>query len=309
MDVDELELLQEEREEQPIRYLPKIANGGISGIVGVSCVFPMDLVKTRLQNQKGDQKYSGIIDCFKKTWNAGGPSTFNKIRGFYQGASVNVFLITPEKAIKLVANDSFRHALMKDQAERLSAPRGMIAGAAAGFCQVIITTPMELLKIRMQQSSEQQKTTTVIWNLLTKEGGVFALYKGLRPTLARDVTFSAIYFPLFAYLDGLGPRKKDDSGDAVFWASFVSGLSAGATASLCVTPLDVVKTRAQAGRANYKGITHAIFEILKEEGISALFKGAVCRMMVMAPLFGIAQTVYYIGLAEKLLGYEKSSRV
>jgi len=33
------------------RLLPRIINGGIAGIVGVICVFPLDLVKTRMQNQ------------------------------------------------------------------------------------------------------------------------------------------------------------------------------------------------------------------------------------------------------------------
>ena len=37
---------------QQFSLLPKIINGGIAGIIGVSCVFPLDLVKTRLQNQQ-----------------------------------------------------------------------------------------------------------------------------------------------------------------------------------------------------------------------------------------------------------------
>lgn len=44
--------------------MPKILNGGFAGIVGVTCVFPIDLIKTRLQNQRarpdGSVKYNGM---------------------------------------------------------------------------------------------------------------------------------------------------------------------------------------------------------------------------------------------------------
>uniref|UniRef100_A0A1I8BQ10 Endoplasmic reticulum-Golgi intermediate compartment protein 2 n=1 Tax=Meloidogyne hapla TaxID=6305 RepID=A0A1I8BQ10_MELHA len=119
-------------------YLPKIVNGGIAGIVGVTCVFPIDLVKTRLQNQKelpnGKVQYQGI-----------------KVRSLYSGSGVNILLITPEKAIKLVANDFFRYKLASPNERKLSIQKGMLAGGAAGFCQIIVTTPMELLKIQMQR--------------------------------------------------------------------------------------------------------------------------------------------------------------
>lgn len=34
----------------------KLINGGVAGLVGVTCVFPIDLAKTRLQNQRGNQQ-------------------------------------------------------------------------------------------------------------------------------------------------------------------------------------------------------------------------------------------------------------
>lgn len=43
-------------------------------------------------------------------------------------------------------------------------------------------------------------------------------------------------------------------------------------------------------------------KILRDEGPSAFLKGAYCRALVIAPLFGIAQVVYFLGIAETLLG-------
>lgn len=43
-------------------------------------------------------------------------------------------------------------------------------------------------------------------------------------------------------------------------------------------------------------------KILRHEGPSAFLKGAYCRALVIAPLFGIAQVVYFLGIAEALLG-------
>ena len=40
------------RAQKSFSIVPKIVNGGIAGIIGVTCVFPLDLVKTRLQNQQ-----------------------------------------------------------------------------------------------------------------------------------------------------------------------------------------------------------------------------------------------------------------
>jgi len=308
---------------QQFALLPKIVNGGIAGIIGVTCVFPLDLVKTRLQNQKvgpnGEKMYSSMLDCFRKTYRAEG------YFGMYRGSAVNILLITPEKAIKLAANDYFRHRLTRPDG-KLPVSREMIAGGSAGLCQIVVTTPMELLKIQLQDAgrvaaqmkASGQSTANLpkisalgITKELIKSKGILGLYKGTGATMLRDVSFSMVYFPLFANLNRLGPRKHPGSNESVFWWSFVSGMIAGSVSACAVNPADVVKTRLQllnkgASDESYNGIVDAFRKIYRHEGPSAFFKGALCRMIVIAPLFGIAQMVYYFGIAEFLMGMEKN---
>lgn len=44
-------------------------------------------------------------------------------------------------------------------------------------------------------------------------------------------------------------------------------------------------------------------KIMRKEGPGAFLKGAGCRALVIAPLFGIVQVVYFVGVGEFLLGY------
>lgn len=310
---------------QQFAILPKIINGGIAGIIGVSCVFPLDLVKTRLQNQQvaadGSKMYRGMADCFRQTYRAEG------YLGMYKGSAVNILLITPEKAIKLAANDYFRHKLTKADGT-LPVQREMLAGGCAGLFQIAVTTPMELLKIQMQDSGRVAaqlraagQSTAHLPNIsalsitrqLLAEKGIFGLYKGLGATALRDVSFSVVYFPLFANLNAIGPKRSPDSSEAVFWWSFIAGMTAGSVSAAVVNPFDVVKTRLQvlkkgAGEETYTGIADAFKKIMRNEGPSAFLKGALCRMIVIAPLFGIAQMVYFFGIAEYLLGREKAKK-
>ncbi|XDV18676.1 hypothetical protein PO909_024322, partial [Leuciscus waleckii] len=289
----------------------KLINGGIAGLIGVTCVFPIDLAKTRLQNQQnGSRIYTSMSDCLIKTIRSEG------FCGMYRGAAVNLTLVTPEKAIKLAANDFFRHQLSKD-GQKLTLVGEMLAGCGAGTCQVIVTTPMEMLKIQLQdagriaefsasllQSSVSHDPLQLSRDLL-KDKGITGLYTGLGATLLRDVPFSIIYFPLFANLNSLGRRNTD--GSAPFYISFLSGCLAGCTAAVAVNPVDVLKTRLQSlsrgcDDETYSGMKDCIRKILRHEGPSAFLKGAYCRALVIAPLFGVVQVVYFLGVGEFVLG-------
>ncbi|XP_062856179.1 mitochondrial glutamate carrier 1 [Trichomycterus rosablanca] len=310
--------------EKKISLPAKLINGGVAGLVGVTCVFPIDLAKTRLQNQQGLRVYNGMVDCLIKTVRSEG------YFGMYRGAAVNLTLVTPEKAIKLAANDVFRQKLSRDG--KLPLWGEILAGCGAGTCQVVVTTPMEMLKIQLQDAGRLaaqrsvsttapassasaslasthttvRRSATAITLDLLRTQGLRGLYRGTGATLLRDVPFSMIYFPLFAKLNAVG-RNDNPQERAPFMQSFMAGCVAGSVAAVAVTPLDVIKTRIQTlqkgeGEDSYRGIIDCTRRILSREGASAFLKGATCRALVIAPLFGIAQGVYFLGVGEWVIG-------
>ena len=74
--------------------------------------------------------YNGAWDCFTKIIKAEG------VRGLYRGLAPNLVGVTPEKAIKLAVNDEMRK-LLENEDGTISLKNEIIAGATAGFCQVL----------------------------------------------------------------------------------------------------------------------------------------------------------------------------
>lgn len=71
--------------------------------VGASAVYPIDLVKTRMQNQRtgsfiGEVAYRNSWDCFKKVIRHEG------VFGLYRGLVPQLIGVAPEKAIKLTVS-------------------------------------------------------------------------------------------------------------------------------------------------------------------------------------------------------------
>lgn len=77
-------------------------------------MYPIDLVKTRMQNQRsgpivGELAYRNSWDCLKKVIRHEG------ILGLYRGLVPQLLGVAPEKAIKLTVNDLVRDKLTDKQ--------------------------------------------------------------------------------------------------------------------------------------------------------------------------------------------------
>ncbi|XP_049820136.1 calcium-binding mitochondrial carrier protein Aralar1 isoform X1 [Aethina tumida] len=267
--------------------------GSVAGAVGATAVYPIDLVKTRMQNQRtgsfiGEVMYRNSIDCFRKVIRHEG------IFGLYRGLVPQLMGVAPEKAIKLTVNDFVRDKFY-DKNGNIPIYGEIISGACAGGSQVVFTNPLEIVKIRLQVAGEIAGGEKVRAWPVVKELGLLGLYKGARACLLRDVPFSAIYFPAYAHTKA---SLADESGYNHPLTLLLAGAIAGIPAASLVTPADVIKTRlqvvARAGQTTYSGVLDATRKIYAEEGFRAFWKGAVARVFRSSPQFGVTLLTYEI---------------
>lgn len=274
------------KQEVAIPLSQKLVVGAIAGVIGTCCIYPIDVVKTRLQNQSpgpdGKLLYRGVIHCFRQIVAAEG------FAGLYKGLGANLVGVTPEKALKLGVNDFLREKLTLPNGE-LPLWRQILAGGGAGFAQVAATNPMEIVKLRMQLQNlkpvaERQTTMQVLHEL-----GFSGLYRGVAVTWIRDVPYSILFFPGYALLKDMFSDEHGHAGVAQVLSA--GGIAGAAAAGLC-TPADVIKTRFQAetqpGTVAYTSIYECFSRTVRDEGYMSLFKGCGPRMSVTAPLFGIS---------------------
>jgi len=266
--------------------------GSIAGATGATAVYPIDLVKTRMQNQRtgsyiGELMYRNSFDCFKKVIRHEG------VTGLYRGLVPQLMGVAPEKAIKLTVNDLVRDQIRDSKTGQIHIVGEVLAGGCAGASQVMFTNPLEIVKIRLQVAGEIASGERISAINVVRDLGFFGLYKGARACLLRDIPFSAIYFPAYAHLK---PKFADDTGYNSPLSLLVAGAIAGCPAASLVTPADVIKTRLQVvareGQTSYNGLLDATRKIYAEEGFRAFWKGAVARMCRSSPQFGVTLVTY-----------------
>jgi len=283
--------------------LCKIGNGALAGIAGVSASFPLDLIKTQFQLHK--QEFNGkFINAARAVVAQRG------YLGLYGGCAINLILITPEKALKLVVNDKMR-ARLTDKNGNISIQNQVIAGATAGACQCIVTSPMEMFKIAGQTGIPVKQT----WaertaGRTTALGKVQGVYTGFCSTLLRDIPFSMFYFPAYAIIRNLMATTMLKPGeDPTFAMNFASGLASGLFGALAVTPMDCIKTRIQKqGGQPWMSAAKSVIEEGYARGgtkgsVQALFNGGLARGIVVGVLFGAAQVMYELQPTEQLMGF------
>ena len=277
-----------------------------SGVVGaVSCTtigLPFDVAKARLQANGG---YGGLLQCLGLTLRAEGPV------GLYRGFGAACGSAIVENSVGITVNRALRRQLCGSTADAgPSTELGL--GALTGVFTSIAICPMEVLKVRQQVlhggdgvgggGRPAPPLGTVLASLLRAEGAR-GLYRGLGSLVCRDVPFNALFFGSYESTRALLVRLEGYASKEELPPSRVllAGGLAGSLGWSFIMPMDVAKTRLQAGTASGT-MLQVMAQVVAREGWRALFTGwgaAVARAFpANAGLFlGVELTARWLGCA------------
>ncbi|KAF9317260.1 hypothetical protein BG003_001017 [Podila horticola] len=259
------------------------------------------------------------------------------VSSLWRGLSPTVAMSIPATVIYFVGYDYLKDVLSErmngsTSGTRLEGQTNLVEYratlaplAAGGFARTVAATvisPLELFRTRMQSVHTQTKGNSGLFRgvfqgvvTMVQQEGVLSLWRGLAPTLWRDVPFSAIYWMGYENI-----KKRLVSWDSrhnepslnEFEVAFASGALSGMIAAVLTTPFDVAKTRRQVDldQPVHTRMIDLMRAIVREEGYRGLWRGLTARVAKVAPSCAIMISTYEIGkkaLSEHWWGIGTSS--
>lgn len=162
----------------------------------------------------------------------------------------------------------------KDWALHHLAAMQFVAGGCAGFVEVSLMHPLDLVKTRFQiqrgpEDPNRYSSLADCFKKMYRTEGPLSFYKGILPPLLAETPKRATKFftferykNMFAY-GGYLPQA---------WVFTFAGLCSGLTEAVIINPFEVIKVKLQAERsafAQQKSTYATAREILREHGFSS----------------------------------------
>lgn len=236
-------------------------SGAISASISSVCTYPLFLLITRLQAQRGLRKiasdphvprYRSILDVARTVLQQEGG-----VLGLYVGLASDTFKTLSDSFLFFLAYDIIRRSRKKSShfsSEHFSAYEGLGIGFVSGAFAKLITSPianivthkqtMSMVSAGRDTEEELSNTTRSIIGRIHNEKGVFGFWSGysasLILTLNPSLTF--LFFESIRYHLRSQPRVSSDSPREIFLLAAISK----ACASSVTYPFSLAKSRLQA---------------------------------------------------------------
>lgn len=280
--------------------------GSFSGTCSTILFQPLDLVKTRIQNQVSLPAGNQVVVVNSGKLAVTQTSMFSVVRqvlknehvsGLWRGIMPSITRTVPGVGLYF---SSLHWLKSNTTGEKPSALQAIGLGMVARSFSGAVMIPITVIKTRFESGTYRYSgMSSALVTIYSKEG-LRGLSCGLIPTLVRDAPYSGLYLMFYTQLKQnvagkLLERVSGDANAATLAAAvhFGCGMASGFLASAVTHPADVVKTQMQIHPARYGGsAVNASLAIYKASGPRGFMIGLAPRMLRRTLMSALAWTVY-----------------
>jgi len=294
--------MSDQRPKKPLPFAATFTAGAIAGISEILTFYPLDVVKTRMQLDVGKGTL-GLAGTFKSIIAQEG---FGRL---YRGLVPPLLMEAPKRATKFAANDFWGKTFLTMTGKtKMDQPLSILTGLSAGATESFVVVPFELVKIRLQDKASIYAGPMDCVRAIVKQNGLLGLYAGMEATFWRHVWWNGGFFGSIYQIRALLPKRETQQGQML--NNLISGSVGGFVGTVINTPFDVVKSRIQGAKSapgvvpKYNWTYPALVTVAREEGIGALYKGFVPKVLRLGPGGGVLLLVVEATMAvfRKALG-------
>jgi len=261
----------------------------VSGAIAKTCTAPIERVKILIQTQDANPRirsgevprYTGIANCFTRVFNEQG------FAAFWRGNLANIIRYFPTQAFNFAFKDTFKNLFPRyspDTQFGMFFLTNMASGGLAGAGSLCIVYPLDYARTRLASDvGTGKRDFKGLGDCLVKtargEQGIMGLYNGFGVSVAGIIPYRGVYFGLYDSLREKNPYKNERGLVGVISKFGVAQFTAIA-AGYASYPFDTVRRRLQMQSEKpreewvYRGTADCTTQIVRNEGLAALFKGA-----------------------------------
>jgi Mitochondrial carrier protein. len=262
------------------------------GLMVSLLVQPFEVIRTSsITSLKGSNaNISGTLQVIKKIYQLEG------FKGFFRGGSVAIIKSTLGAGIFFTGVENI-HVLTKNLRESHFLPIGVLDFLNAAISRIgvtLVNNPITVIKTRFEVvgSTDNQGIIKAVSGVY-KESGLSGFYKGIVPTLMRDIPWSGTQYSTYQFLVNTYKTYVGSPYNSPLLISFF-GATASTIAVLATYPFDNLRVRMQIkdDQGGQKSMLQLSKKIFREEGITGFYLGYLPRLIKKGVSSAITWAIY-----------------
>merc|ERR1719461_697604 len=218
------------------------------------------------------------MDCCQRTLRTEG------VIPFWRGNLANVLRYFPTQALNFAFKDTIKgiFSTPKDAPQWQKFATNIASGGCAGSLSLTVVYSLDFARTRLANDAKgkdgkrQYNGLIDVYKKTLASDGIGGLYRGFVISCVGIFIYRGLYFGLY---DTCKPLLGDDPS---FLFRFMLGYTVTVSAGLASYPIDTIRRRmmmTSGTGVNYKSSMDCGMQIVKNEGVASLFKGAGANIL------------------------------